>query len=130
MNEQEKLDIINYRLLLIDETLKDAKILLENNSLRGAVNRIYYTMFYAVSALALNNNFQTHKHAQLLGWFNREYVNTGKINLSLGKYFKKAFDKRKTGDYDDLIIFSKDEVEELYLQMEIFIKEIKRLLIP
>ncbi|MBD3308314.1 hypothetical protein GF339_17905 [candidate division KSB3 bacterium] len=49
------------------------------------MNRIYYAMFYAVSALALLQGFSTSSHAQLRGYFNREFVKTGIISIELGR---------------------------------------------
>ena len=43
-----------------------------------ALNRIYYGIFYIVSALAIKNRFSTANHSQLIGWFNTNYVKTSK----------------------------------------------------
>ena len=37
--------LIKYRLEQAKETIEDARLLIENNKLRSAVNRIYYGMF-------------------------------------------------------------------------------------
>ncbi len=48
----EQLEIlITYRIGQSYETLKEAEILFEQSAFRGAVNRAYYAMFYAVLAL-------------------------------------------------------------------------------
>ena len=39
-----------------------------------AVNRIYYGLYYAVTALAIKHRFETSKHLQLIGWFNKEFI--------------------------------------------------------
>jgi len=46
-------------------------VLIDNNRFRSAVNRIYYGMFYPLMALGLANHFETSKHGQLIGWFNK-----------------------------------------------------------
>jgi hypothetical protein len=43
------------------------------------MNRLYYAMFYAVSALALAHDFSTSSHAQMRGYFKREFVRTGRV---------------------------------------------------
>jgi uncharacterized protein (UPF0332 family) len=96
------------------ETLDDAKMLLDSCRLRSAVNRIYYAIFYAVGALALNRGFSTASHAQLRGWFNREFVKAGIIDVAHGKLYGLAFDRRTKGDYDDQSVFEIEEVETLY----------------
>ena len=41
------------------------QLLIENDRLRAAVNRIYYGMFYSLLALGLAYQFETSKHNQL-----------------------------------------------------------------
>ena len=73
MTPEEREAYVSHRLDRVAETLSDARMLLDEGRLRSAVNRIYYAMFYAVGALALRNDFATGSHAQLRGWFNREF---------------------------------------------------------
>jgi uncharacterized protein len=46
-------ELIAYRRKRAQETLHDAKILFRDNSLYSSVNRIYYALFYEVTALLL-----------------------------------------------------------------------------
>ncbi|MCX8124193.1 MAG: HEPN domain-containing protein [Spirochaetes bacterium] len=73
LTPQERNTIVKYRLKRSEETWKEAKFLFENNMLAASVNRIYYSMFYAVNALAIENGFQTGKHTRLIGWFNKKH---------------------------------------------------------
>jgi len=59
--------LIKYRINRAEETLGDTKLAIENNRLHLVANRIYYSVFYVVSALALKKDFTTSKHSQLLG---------------------------------------------------------------
>ena len=43
--------LIEYRLQEAKESREEAEILLENGKNRGALNRVYYSMFYATLAL-------------------------------------------------------------------------------
>lgn len=94
----------------------------------GAVNRIYYAMFYAVTALACAHGFTTASHSQLRGYFNREFVKTGLIPAQHGKAYGIAFDSRKKGDYDDLVEFEKEQVHEMLSEATEFLRVIKHLI--
>ena len=59
--------LIKYRLEQAKETIEDARLLIENNKLRSAVNRIYYGMFYSLLSLGLLHSFETGKHSKLIG---------------------------------------------------------------
>jgi len=125
--EFDKDELIKYRVKRAKETAEDARIALENDRLHNAENRIYYAIFYIISALALQNDFSTSKHSQLLSWFNRNYVKTGKVNKEIGKIYKKQFENRLEGDYDDFVELNKEDVEVDYKNMLDFISEIEKL---
>ena len=122
MTVEEKITYLRYRLRRAHETLIEAKTLHEQDLLAGAVNRIYYAMFYSVSALALSHGFSTSSHAQLRGYFNREFIKDGIISIELGKLYGNAFDARTKGDYDDLVVFEPEQVGSMLEQAEIFVE--------
>jgi len=121
-------NLINYRVQQAHETVKEVEFQIENNFLVIAVNRIYYGMFYMLLALALKNGFKTSKHSQLLGWFNKEFVKTGKIDREIGKIIHKAFEDRTDGDYGIFVRFEKEEVMEKFNDMKRFLFELEKLL--
>jgi uncharacterized protein (UPF0332 family) len=120
--------LINYRVQQANETVKEVEFQIENNFLVIAVNRIYYGMFYMLLALALKNRFKTSKHSQLVGWFNKEFVKTGKIDREIGKIVHKAFEDRTDGDYGIFVQFEKEEVMEKLNDMKRFLFELEKLI--
>jgi uncharacterized protein (UPF0332 family) len=124
----DKQALIEYRIERSLETIIEAEKAIRDNHLHLAANRIYYSIFYIVSALAIKNNFSTSKHSTLLSWFNREFVKKNIIKDDIGKIYNKAFQNRMKGDYDDLISFSKESISESFSQMKLFVKEIKQLI--
>jgi uncharacterized protein (UPF0332 family) len=120
--------LIRYRIEQAEETIKDVQLLIENDRLRSAINRIYYGMFYSLLALGLANEYETSKHAQLIGWFNKNFINTELIDTKYGKIINKAFNKRTKGDYDIYVKFEKDIVAEMFNEMRDFISQIKSFL--
>jgi uncharacterized protein (UPF0332 family) len=99
MTPEEQAHYVKYRIERARETLEEARALLGEGHCHGAMNRIYYAMFYAVSALALEHGFSTSSHSQLRGYFNREFVKTGKVRVEMGRAFGLAYDNRTKGDY-------------------------------
>ena len=57
--ELDKKALIEYMIEKAKDTIKAAKLLVDNNLLSHAENRIYYSIFYIVSALALKYDFST-----------------------------------------------------------------------
>jgi len=128
LNDENRLNLINYRLEQAEETILDVKLLIENNRLRSAINRIYYGMFYSLLALGISHRFETSKHRQLIGWFNKNYIHSGKLDSKYGKIINKAFNRRTKGDYDAYVKFENEIVEEMYLEMQDFISKVKLLI--
>jgi uncharacterized protein (UPF0332 family) len=130
MNPIPKTEYVKHRLERAKETLAEAHMLFDGNHLSGAVNRIYYSMFYAVSALALSRDFTTSSHAQLRGYFNREFVKTGIISVDLGKTYNLAFENRTKGDYTDFTSFEQEEIFIMLENADNFIDAITNLIAP
>lgn len=120
--------LIEYRLKQAFDTIELAEFLVLNDKLVIAVNRIYYGMYYALTALALKNKFETSKHGQLIGWFNKEYILSKTVDSKYGKILRNAYQNRIKGDYDAFIDISTNEVEFMLSEMQDFIEEIKRII--
>ena len=125
VEDSDRESLIKYRINQADETVFDVQLLIENNRFRSAVNRIYYGMFYSLLALALANEFNTSKHAQLIGWFNKNFIHNGLMDVKYGRIINKAFNRRTKGDYDSYIEFEKEIVDEMFVEMQEFILKIK-----
>ncbi len=128
IDEKDRDALVSYRLKQAFETIELAQFLVESQKLIIAVNRIYYGMYYALTALALKNNFETSKHGQLIGWFNKEFIASKKLDSKFGKILRNSFQNRTKGDYDAFICFTQQEVELLLFEMIEFIEEIKIIL--
>ncbi len=105
-------------------TLDDAKFLIKNEKYNIAINRLYYSIFYMLSALSDKYNYETSKHTQLIGWFNKDFISNNLLNKDLGKTSHRLFDLRTKADYDFYSNFSKSEAEELLQETEKFISEL------
>lgn len=128
LEENERTELIRYRLEEAKETIADVQLLIDNDRLRAAVNRIYYGMFYSLLALGLDYQFETSKHQQLLGWFNKNFIHEGLIDAKFGKIINKASTRRTQGDYESYVEFDKAVILEMFDEMKEFISEIERFL--
>lgn len=63
--ENDRDVLVEYRLKQAVESIDLSKFLLSSDKLVVAVNRIYYGMYYALTALALKHAFETSKHTYL-----------------------------------------------------------------
>lgn len=80
IDNQDRWDLIRYRLAEAEDTETDVELLISHDRLRAAINRIYYSVFYSLLALGLRFEFESSKHAQLIGWFNKTFIYPGLID--------------------------------------------------
>lgn len=107
-----KKEYIRYRLERADETLAEDRLLAANQHWHGCVNRCYYACFYVLAALLLQEDLSSSKHTGIRSLFNRDYVKTGLVSKEMGQLYNALFRHRQRGDYDDLITFEPDQVNE------------------
>ncbi len=128
MKDDEKNALIKHRIARATDTIEEVSFLIKNKKFLLAVNRIYYGMFYILSALSLKYDFSTSKHQQLIGWFNKEFISTGEIDRKYGRILHNAYNNRSTGDYDDFAEFEEEDVKKSFDEMKDFIRTIRALL--
>lgn len=122
---ESRKSLIKYRLEQAIQTANDARFLIDDNKLVIAVNRIYYAVFYVITALALLHKFETSKHLQLIGWFNKTFI---KENIFDRKYYRildEMYKKRQKGDYEPFVVFTSEEVNDMFHKMQDFISTIE-----
>ncbi len=124
----ERDEIIKHRIEQSQRTIEEAELLIENRRLSAAVSRIYYSVFYIISALGVRNNYSSSKHKQLIGWFNKNYVYTEKVKKGYGRLVHDLFNKRMEADYEIFIEFLKTDVIEYLNQAKNFIDDIKKII--
>ncbi len=126
LTETQKAELIAHRFARAAEAIVDANVLIENHSFRAAVNRIYYGMFYALLALSIEYQFNSSKHGQIIGWFNKTFVHSGKLPQKYFQMIYNAFNSRTKGDYDMEKDFDENEVQAMFEEMKAFCAGIKQ----
>jgi uncharacterized protein (UPF0332 family) len=88
----------------VDRALRSARVLLADGDAAGACNRAYYAMFDAVQAVLRIGGIVEHgsgpkTHNGLITLFSRELVQTGRLDIALGKSLNTVQQVRLQGDY-------------------------------
>lgn len=123
-----KKNLINYRYSRALDTFDDARILAENKKWNSTINRLYYSAYYAVTALLLKSDINPTTHNGAKTNFSQHFIKTKKISSELGKIYSQLFTWRQKGDYDDLFDFTEKLVLPYFEPVEKLIKEIEKIL--
>jgi len=81
------------------QRLKEAEGMLSLGYAAATLNRTYYAMFEAASALLARVGVEVESHEGLKIKFGELLVKTGKVEARFSRYLKRAYDLRDDADY-------------------------------
>lgn len=125
MLDEEHIALSKHRLQKAKDELESSRILFENNKLTQSINRSYYSIFHATRALLALEKFDSRKHTGIIGYFNKNFIKTGKIEKEYSRILMDAQDFRNDSDYDDFFVIAKEVVEKQLTEASDFIKRIE-----
>lgn len=128
LQDEDRDILIKYNVEKSKQAIEDTQFLIMNDKLNIAANRIYYGIFYILSALALKHQFTTKKHHQLQGWFNKHFIHTNIIDKKYSQIISNSFNMRSDADYDVTFTFNKEDIKESFKEMIEVIAAIEKLL--
>jgi len=119
--------LIEYRLTQAKDSIREADVLQQSGmSPRSVMNRLYYSMFYAVLALLQEKKLGTSKHSGVIALFDREYVKTGSFPKEMSRVLHRAFALRQKGDYMEETEVTVKDIEEIRPIAEEFVVGVEK----
>lgn len=128
MLDEERKALAKIRLDNANERLRFIPAILEIGDYKTAVNRAYYSIFYAMRAVLALDGFDSKKHSGIIAEFRKQYIKTGIFENDMSDIISDLFEVRSSSDYDDFYIISKSKVIEQYNKAEYFVKKINEYL--
>lgn len=107
-------ELVNYWFEKAEESIQSASSEIENDRLSFAINRLYYTLFYSMSAILITNGDSYSKHSGVRAALHRDFIKSGKIDKQVGRLYDELFNARHQADYTPLVEFDKEIVKEQY----------------
>lgn len=88
----------------------------------NAINRAYYSMFYAAQgALLFKGVGDLKKHQGVISKFGELFIKTGLLAKELGKNMRRIENLRYDADYDPQVCFSPEKAQEQVERAEQFL---------
>lgn len=125
LTDEERKAIVGYRLEKSCDALVEAKDCASMGHWNLAANRLYYAAYYASSALLISAGYAAKTHDGTIGMIGQHYVRTGILANEDGSLLARLQNMRHTGDYDDFLDWTQEDVEPYIPKTEAFIKKIK-----
>lgn len=123
-----KAEAVRYWWERAHESLAAAHRELEAGAYAFAINRASYALFYAVSALLLEEGRQFAKHSGVRAAFNRDIIKSGRLSGDYGKLYNQLFRARQEGDYLVFTKFDAAYVQEKIEECEKFLADLRPLI--
>jgi uncharacterized protein (UPF0332 family) len=128
MIKTEKKEYIDYRLNQAKETFEAAKSLVKDEYWNSVINRLYYSCFYAITALLYMHDINAKSHSGIKHQFGLHFVKSGLIDKSVAEIYVDLFDYRQAGDYADFVDFDKEKTLPLIPRTEKLLNIIETLI--
>ena len=108
-NEQKAL--VLHRFERAETSLQEAKDELARKNFRLAVNRAYYTVFYAMRAFLATVGKDSSKHSGIAALFNEHFIKSKIVPTVSSKLIQSLMDLRHEGDYQDFAVITEEEAK-------------------
>lgn len=128
LDQESRKAIVEYRIERSLQALEEAQSTVENGFLNLAANRLYYTLYYAASALLISKGIPTKTHAGIMAQFHLHLVKTGILSIDDGKLFRTLYNLRQESDYEDFIEVHIEDIDELMPKVVELVEKLKNLI--
>ena len=126
LKEEDRKVVVTLELEKVDKTLAQLDIQIQAGLWEMAANRLYYSLFHAVSALLINDSHEVGSHRGAINKFSLFYVKTGIFSKEEGRLYSRLQQLREDGDYNCSIDVEQEEVVGKIEPTRQLIEKIKR----
>ena len=101
---------------------------LNNNSFLSVANRMYYALFYVITAYLTTKNeiVKTHKGVNIK--FHQYLALTNLVTKEEAKLYNELFERRHEFDYNDFVILKEEEIKAMFTDTKALIHKIETLI--
>ena len=128
LTNEEKITLAKYRI----ERARNTYIEAVDNAGMGhwnlVANRLYYSVFHALTALIVIDGDVVRTHMGLISVIGLHYVTTGEIKTEDNKLIMRLFRMRQTADYDDYCDWDEQDVSPLVEKVKSLLDKIELIL--
>ena len=90
---------IRQLIALAERALDTAQVNLDVGDWRAAVNRAYYAIFYAASAMLLTKGLERRRHSGIISAFREHFVKPGLVETEYSSVYGETLVVREDADY-------------------------------
>ncbi|MBQ6377224.1 MAG: HEPN domain-containing protein [Prevotella sp.] len=126
LKEIDRQILITLELDKSDKTWEQMQVQVNNNVWEMAANRLYYSLFHAVSALLITDRHEVGTHRGAVNQFHLYYIKTSIFTKDEGRLYSTLQKLREDGDYNCYIDVEQKDVESNIEPTRQLIQKIKQ----
>lgn len=120
-------EVVRYWWEKAEGCLASAQRELAAGALEFAADRLYYALFYTVSAALAERGHSARRHSGIRASFHREFIRTGLLPEELGRLYDHLFEDRQEGDYVVFVAFERSYLAVQLERCRLFLGELRPL---
>ena len=125
LNEEERRILVQLELEKADRTFDQVKVLQREGYWDTMANRLYYSLFHAVSALLINDQREVGSHKGAAIRFHQYYVKTGIFTEEEGSFYSQMETLREKSDYNCFFNVAETDIVSKVVPTSSFIEKVK-----
>jgi uncharacterized protein (UPF0332 family) len=115
------IDDARLHIALAEEMLAEASSAVSRGAHRTAVDRAYYAMVHAASALLAADGERAGSHGRLIARLGEQFARPGRIGREHHRAMVAAYELRRAADYDPRAEFDVADVHDLVIAARGFV---------
>ena len=129
LSDEERDVLVSLEIEKAEKTFSQASMCVENQMWDMLANRLYYSLFHAVSALFIRNKIQVGTHKGMVVMLGKEFVIKGVLTVDEAHTVSRLQQLREEGDYNCHIETTQAEIVPFVDKTKALIDKIKTLVV-
>ncbi len=125
LNPEERKAIVELEYEKAISIIDKIDVLIREEMWDLVANRLYYSLFHAISALLVNDGHIADSHKGKVIVFGQFYVKTGEFSVEEGKLYSRLQTMRELADYNCAFQASQDEIVPFVEPTKVMIVKIR-----
>ena len=110
LSDEERRMVVQLQMEKAHKNFNQISLLSQAGYWDTVANRLYYSLFHAVSALLIHDGHNVGTHRGAVGSFGQHYVTTGIFTIEDGKHYSRLQGLREKADYNCAYNATEEEI--------------------
>ena len=128
LTQEERTVMVQLEIERAERMLAEFPIYIEHNLWNTLVNRMYYAVFHAATALLIKHGLHAGTHQGVYILLSKHFIKEGVLSTDEGRLFSRLETLREKGDYNCFVDAEVEEVLPLLEPVKSFVNHICKLL--